>query len=194
MRHILALALCHKGNGTNLQCGKYTEYGKMQPLAARKRRRLVSKIEKALIEKLIAHEERMHKAITPMPEAFVVASFLHLQPHFIVRRCEFNDDYCLDRVWPEVILVMDFDTATRLKEKLEAIWKKVAPNVKACSCAKKDSAGLTGNTHPISVYRVEKYNDEALYEYVHRVPTSLRNLKKLEHETGYRAVSNIIEV
>lgn len=136
----------------------------------------------------------MQKRIAPIPEAFVVSGFLHLQPHFIVRRCDFNDDYCLDPVWPEVILVMDFETATRLKEKLEAIWKRVTPSVKGCSCVNSDSTKNLNNTHPICIYRVEKYNDEAFYEYVHRVPPSLRNLRKLERETGYRAVSNLIEI
>lgn len=150
----------------------------------------MEKTEKKILELLRANEVRQNKSVPPLREACFVKNFLHIAPNYIVRRCLLPDDYSIDPVWPEVLFMMDLDDATRLKVKLEHAWRSLHPQSASLPSPTPDC----GSVKPICIYRVDEYSDEAFYRYVHRVPASLRNLKKLEKETGIRAVGNIVEV
>lgn len=189
----------------------------------------MSNIETLFIKSFLENETKNKQEDPPLQEVCILKSFLHLRPKYIIRCCDFYGDYELDPIWPEVLLMMDLESATKLKDKLEKAWKRVHSTLSKPLRARNDASpleplpafapfpllmapilgamGVTAynvlksappecdaKSEPICVYRIEKYNDEAFYRLVHRVPISIRNLKKLEKIIGVPIVKNLIEV
>lgn len=146
----------------------------------------MNKNQQEIFIKVLVNKARLEKAMAPLPEAVVLKRFLHLRPKYIVRFVSFSCSHCIDRIWPEVLLIMDFETAAMLREKLESLWQL---------CKGIDLYALEkGQPRPESAYRVDEYNDADFYEIVHRVPVSIENLKKLGSTIGDIAVEKIIEI
>ncbi|MDM1717326.1 hypothetical protein [Thiopseudomonas alkaliphila] len=103
----------------------------------------------------------------------IIKSFLHFAPTYIVRMCSFDSEYSINSVWPEVLLCADKETADQLRRHLLSAFSKAGakcPNQKV---------------QPICIYRIQEFNDDDFYDYVHRVPMSIKNLQQLEEKTGY---------
>lgn len=152
-------------------------------------------LEQEFIKKLLHAEElrliqNKNPLLVPLREVTVIKSFLQLRPNYIVRRCSFKSSYELDRVWPEVILLMDKNEAIKLKN-----WLVEAYTIKngesSHSLCSSDSGGSVSD---ICIYRVDKYSDDAFYKCVHRVPISLHCLRSLADSVGLVPADNIIEV
>lgn len=109
----------------------------------------------------------------------IIKSFLHLRPRYIVRMCSFASEHEINKIWPEVLLCMDEETAVLLRKNLIAAYHAtgtVCPHNKAL---------------PICIYRIYEYTDEDFYDYAHRVPMSIKRLLNLELTTGYKIKDEI---
>lgn len=134
------------------------------------------------------HRQEIEKeaGVTPLPELIIVRSFLHLRPAFVLRKTDVTDDYSINRLWPEVLLLMDEHQAEKLK-----IWLIKAYNFHQ---SRQPDYNVENNILEIRPYVVENYSDEEFYSMIHRVPASIRNLKTLEKNIGLQPARNIIEV